>query len=149
MATTIPGKSPARLPGLEEFPQADLVIYDGQCRFCLASVKWLNWFAGRGKLAFLSLHDSEVAARFPDLSHEQLLQEMIVVDRQQRRHAGAASIRYLALKLPWLWWLAPLVWFPCSGPFWKWIYRQIATRRYLLFGKIDCDEGTCHIHFKR
>lgn len=122
------------------------MIYDGHCRFCTAQVRRLARWGGE-RLAFLSLHDEEVAQRWPDLSHEQLMQEMVVVDRHGRRHGGAAAFRYLSRRLPRLWPLAPLMHIPFSLPLWSWIYRQVAKRRYAISGRQQCDDDACRIHY--
>ncbi len=136
------------LPQIEDRPEADVVIYDGHCRFCTNQVRRLAQWDGRGRLAFLSLHDKRVAERWPDLTHEQLMEQMYVVTPDGRRYGGAAAFRYLTRRLPWLWLLAPMLHIPFSLPLWQWGYRQIAKRRYRL-GKIEaCDGDTCQIHFR-
>lgn len=141
MATSGPLPSPTSLP------DADIVIYDGHCRFCTNSVRRLHGLAGQ-RLAFLSLHDAEVAERFPQLTHEQMMEEMYVFDREGNAHGGAAAFRYLTRRLPWLWVLAPLLHIPFSLGCWKFLYRQVARRRYL-WGKTDsCESGSCDVHFR-
>jgi predicted DCC family thiol-disulfide oxidoreductase YuxK len=149
MATSVPENSAARLPSPEENPGRDVVIFDGHCKFCTAQVRRLaKWDRGR-KLAFLSLHDPEVAKRYPDLTYDELMEEMFVVDREGNRHAGAAAFRYLTTRLPRLYPLAPLMHLPFTLPIWKWGYRQIAKRRYLAGKTQDaCDDGSCKVHFK-
>ena len=127
-------------------PAADLVIYDGHCRICTGQIQRLARWDRGGRLAFISLHDPLVAQRYPDLSHEDLMRDMYVVDGRGKRHRGAAVLRHLSRKLPTLWWLCPLLHVPFSLPLWQWLYRQIADRRYR-FGKIDaCEDGTCSLH---
>jgi predicted DCC family thiol-disulfide oxidoreductase YuxK len=146
-ATAIP-ESPA-LPDPESHPQADVVIYDGHCRFCRAGVERLHWWDGGARLAFISLHDPRVAERYPDLSHEQLMAQMYVVDAAGNRYGGADAIRFLTRRLPWFWPIMPLVHIPFSLPLWQWLYDVVASRRYL-FGKTEeCDGGTCSLHFKK
>ena len=138
----------SHLPTPEERPDADVVIFDGHCRFCTGQVQRLNRWDGGGRLAFLSLHDPVVAQRYPDLSHDQLMQDMYLVDRQGHRHRGAAAFRYLSRRLPRLWWLAPVMHIPFSLPLWQFLYRQVAKHRYW-FGKTEqCDDGACAVHFK-
>ncbi len=144
-AATCAAPRPGHLPTPDERPGADIVIYDGQCRICTAQIKKLTWWDCQGKLSYLSLHDPEVQRRFPDLTHEQLMQEMVIVDRHGRRHPGAEAIRYLSRRLRRLWWLAPILHVPFSLPLWRWLYRQVAKRRYK-FGKMECDGGTCSLH---
>jgi predicted DCC family thiol-disulfide oxidoreductase YuxK len=120
---------------------ADVVIYDGQCGFCRAQVDRLARWDGRGRLCFLSLHDPQVAERFPDLTHSQLMHQMYVVANNGRRYAGASAVRYLIRRLPRLWPLVPLVHFPLSLPIWQWLYRQIARRRDRLNPSYRCDDA--------
>ncbi len=134
------------LPSPLNQPQADVVIYDGQCAMCRAQVQRLaRWDTGR-RLAFLSLHDPLVARRYPDLSHDRLMREMVVVDRQGDRRGGADAIRYLSRRLPCLWPLAPLLHVPGSLPIWRLLYRTVARYRYLLGGKRVCEDASCTVH---
>jgi predicted DCC family thiol-disulfide oxidoreductase YuxK len=134
------------LPDPDKRPGSDVVIFDGQCRICTGQIERLARWDRGGRLSYLSLHDPRVAARYPDLSHDALMKELYVVDRQGMRHAGAAAIRYLSRRLPALWWLAPLLHLPGTLPVWNWLYQQVAKRRYR-FGRVEtCEGGTCHLH---
>ncbi|MBL9122355.1 MAG: DUF393 domain-containing protein [Planctomycetaceae bacterium] len=137
------------LPAPDQRPTADILIYDGHCRICRAQVERLNRWDSRKSLAFLSLHDAEVARRFPDLTHDELMQQMVVIDRQGKRHWGAEAVRYLSRQLPRLWPLVPVLHLPGSLPVWRWCYRLMADWRYRLGGRVDCDDGACALHFKR
>jgi predicted DCC family thiol-disulfide oxidoreductase YuxK len=159
VATTSQGKTEqssvllTHLPTPAENPDADIVIFDGHCKFCTGQVQRLARWDGKGRrLAFLSLHDPEVAKRFPDLTYDQLMEEMVVVDKRGRRHAGAAAFRYLTTRLPRLYVLAPLMHLPFTLPLWRWGYKQVAKHRYLLMGKTKaadtCDDDACRVHFK-
>jgi predicted DCC family thiol-disulfide oxidoreductase YuxK len=146
MATmnTLPEAPP--LPTPADRPEAEVVIYDGQCRICTGQIRRLARWDGPGRLAYLSLHDPLVVQRYPDLTHEALMRDMYLIDRCGRRHRGAAAVRYMTRRLPRLWWLAPLLHFPGTLPLWQWLYRQVANRRYR-FGRVEsCDDGTCKLH---
>jgi len=136
------------LPTIDDRPQAAVVIYDGNCVFCRFQVSRLARWDRFGKLAFLSAHDPEAARRYPDLSHEALMEQMYLVDPHGKRYAGAAAFRYLSLRLPRLWALIPWLYIPGSLPIWQWLYRQVAKRRYR-WGKMkdECDDESCRIHF--
>ena len=137
-----------RLPGPESRPNADVVIFDGHCRICTGGVELLSRFDWGGRLAYLSLHDQRVAERYPDLTHEQMMEEMYVIDQRGNRRGGAPGFRYLTRRLPLLWPVAPLMHIPFSMYLWSWIYRKIARARYR-FGKLDdCENGACKVHFK-
>ena len=150
MAVATQSTIASTLPTLQDNPYADVLIYDGECKFCTAQVQRLARCDGTGRrVAFISLHDPEVAKRWPDLTHDMLMEQMYLVDRQGNRYGGAAAFRYLSRRLPRLWLLAPLMHIPFSLPLWQAIYRQVAKRRYQLMGKTNaCDGDTCAVHFK-
>ena len=151
MVTAAQNQTAIHLPSPAENPKADIVIFDGHCKFCTGQVERLaRWDRSGRRVAFLSLHDPEVARRFPELTYDQLMEEMYVVDQRGRRHAGAAAFRYLTTRLPRLYVLAPLMHLPFTMPLWRWGYKQIAKHRYLLMGKTtdSCDDGTCKVHLK-
>jgi predicted DCC family thiol-disulfide oxidoreductase YuxK len=135
------------LPSPAERPNADVVLYDGHCRFCTKTVRQLLFWDCRGKLAYLSLHDAEVRRRWPDISLDRLMQEMCIIDTRGNRYWGPEAIRYLTRRLRRLWWAAPFMYFPGSMLLWRPLYRFVARNRYRLLGKTEvCDEGTCSLH---
>jgi predicted DCC family thiol-disulfide oxidoreductase YuxK len=133
------------LPSPADRPDADVVIYDSHCGICSAQVGKLPWWDCQNRLAYLSLHDPEVERRYPDLSHDRLLQEMVIIDRQGRRHWGPEALRYLTVRLRRLWWAAPLAYFPGSMLLWRPLYRWIARNRYRFSGD-QCETGACGLH---
>lgn len=135
------------LPGIDSLPDADVVIFDGKCKFCQKQVRRLHWFA-KGRLTFVSLHDPRVIERFPDLSYEQMMHQMYVVTVDGERLGGAAAIKYLSRKCPRLWFAAPLMHIPFSLRFWQFAYLRVANVRYRISGTEDCDDGSCQIHLK-
>jgi predicted DCC family thiol-disulfide oxidoreductase YuxK len=140
--------SNSTLPSPTERPDADVVIYDGDCRICTAQVSKLPFWDCQNRLAYLSLHDLEVERRYPDASHERLMQEMLIVDRKGGRHWGPEAIRYLTRRLRRLWWAAPLAYFPGSMFVWRPLYRWVARNRYRLSGK-ECASDACQLHAKQ
>lgn len=135
------------LPGPADRPAADVVIFDGHCRICRGQVHRLHRWDKSDRLAYLSLHDPEVARRYPDLEHDDLMRNMVVVDGAQHRHRGAEAVRYLSRRLPRLWWAMPLLHIPGSMPLWRWLYDLVARYRYK-FGRTGpvCDDGACKLH---
>ena len=126
-------------------PGRDVVIFDGQCNFCRNAVERLAWLDQNQSLSFISLHDQRVSERYRDLSHDDLMEQMYVVDRQGDRHGGSDAVRYLSRRLRLLWPIMPILHLPGSAQIWRWLYRQVARRRYFFAGK-QCDTGTCKIH---
>lgn len=138
------------LPDPDQSPGADVVIYDGDCRFCQGQVRNLRRFDFGGKrLSYLSLHDRRVRERYPDLSHADLMAQMYVVDQQGRRHGGSEAVRYLSRRLPLLWPVMPILHLPGTAGLWRWGYNQIARRRYKIAGHTGnaCETDACAIHF--
>lgn len=146
-----------KLPSTSERPGCDIVIWDGQCNFCHAQVKRLRW-VDSGRLAYMSLHDPQVAQLAPTLDFDQLMSQMWVcspaveqpADKQKQRvlKGGADAIRYLSRRLPWLWPTMPLFHIPGAMPLWRWMYGQVAKRRYKIAGKNCDDGGTCNLHHR-
>lgn len=133
------------LPTPAERPTADVVIYDGHCKFCTASVNKLAARDHRGRLAYLSLHDPETARRYPELSYDDLMQYLYVCTPDGKRLRGAEGFKHLSTRLPALYWMAPLLYLPGLMPVWQAIYRAFAKRRYR-FGRIEsCEDGSCQI----
>ena len=123
----------------------DTVLYDGDCRFCTASIAWLKWLDWGRSLHFRSLHDPTVSRDFPDLTHEQLMQEMWVATGDGQRYAGADALRYLTRRLPSLYPWMPILHIPFSQPLWRKLYGMVARYRYRIAGR-HCSNGTCHLH---
>ncbi|WDI40697.1 thiol-disulfide oxidoreductase DCC family protein [Bremerella sp. P1] len=141
-------KEKKSLPSPEDRPETDVVIYDGHCRICTGGVRILYRLDLGRRLSFLSLHDAKVAEVAPNLTHDQMMEEMWVVDVQGRQHSGAGAFRYLTRRIAMLWPVMPLLHIPGSLPLWSWLYQKVAAARYR-FGKNtgeDCGDA-CAIHF--
>lgn len=122
------------------------VIYDGLCKFCTGQIDNLRRIGGNKKLRFVSLHDPEVAKNYPDLTYDQMMEQMWVIAPDGRRFGGADALRYLSTYLPLLWPIAPFLHIPGTRGLWRWAYKQIAKRRYKIAGKNCDDGGTCSLH---
>jgi len=66
-----------------------LVIYDGQCDFCIA---WLRWLKKRLEVTAISFHDAELSQY--GLSFEECSQSVFVVT-PTLNYGGAAAIAFL------------------------------------------------------
>ena len=110
-------------------------------------MRWLSAM-DQGRIAYVSLHDPMVSERWPNLSHEDLMSRIYLVDDLGEKYGGAAAFRYLSRKLVALWILAPLLHIPGSLPLWQFVYKRIAKIRYR-FGRIEaCEDDSCGLHFK-
>ena len=144
--STATDTSPAVLPTLADRPTGFVVIYDGHCRFCLANMRCLRKI-DQGKIGYVSLHDPVVLERWPDLTHDELMKQIYLIDQRGGRHAGAAAFRFLSRHLAALWLLAPLLHIPGSLHFWQYLYRQVAMIRYRFGRTSNCDGDACRVHF--
>jgi predicted DCC family thiol-disulfide oxidoreductase YuxK len=124
-------------------PARDTVLYDGTCRFCRGQIALLRGLDLTGRLEFTSLHDPGARESFPGLTHEELMKEMVVVDRHGRDWRGAGAVRYLSRRLVALWPLALPLHVPGSMPLWSALYRLVARNRYRLAG--SCADGACRL----
>lgn len=124
-------------------PARDTVLFDGQCRFCRGQIALLRRLDLAGVLQFTSLHDPSVSRDFPEIPLEDMLAEMIVVDRVGRTWSGAAAVRYLSRRLVALWPLALPLHVPGSMPLWRHLYGLVARNRYRIAGR--CDDGGCRL----
>lgn len=109
-----------------------VVLYDGHCAFCSG---WRDRMARRdrhGLIEWLSVHDSSVAARYPNLDHEDALRQMYVFAPDGSMTKGADGWVVLFSVLERMRWLAILARIPGVKPLMRRIYRFIADRRYRL-----------------
>jgi predicted DCC family thiol-disulfide oxidoreductase YuxK len=149
--TEVGKRAPAAsaLPSPELRPGVNVVIYDGDCKFCSKQVRTLarlDWFK---TLAFVSLHDEFVARKYPGLTYDQLMEQIYVVTPQGVVYGGASAVRFLSRQMPGLWILMPLLHIPGSLPLWQSIYGWIARRRYKISQRYEgaCENDACSVHF--
>lgn len=133
------------LPRPADRPGAAILVFDGQCRVCTGSMERLEQWDRWKQFAFVSLHDPEARRLVPDLTHEDLMREIYLLDGRGGRWSGAAAFRLVARRIPWLWPLVPLLYVPGSLVFWNWLYRLVARGRYLLGRRETCHDGTCRL----
>lgn len=133
------------LPDPDHVPGRPVVLFDGHCEFCKASVGLLRRFDwGDRKLSYLSMHDERVAKRYPRLSAERMTREMVIVQPDGTDHGGSDAVRLLSRLLPTLWWAMPVLHFPGTAWLWRWLYAMVAKNRYRIMGR-SCDSGGCRI----
>ena len=141
---------PTVLPDPGDLGQSDrdVVIFDGQCRFCTAGMKQLRRLDLTGRLAFISLHDPRVSRHYADLDHDALMEQMYVVSPDGRRYGGSDAVKYLCRRLPLLWPAMPILHLPGTAGLYRRGYAAIAKRRYQIAGKLgnECHDA-CSVHF--
>ncbi|MGD0900042.1 MAG: DUF393 domain-containing protein [Thermoguttaceae bacterium] len=135
------------LPSPGARPQAAVVVYDAHCRVCSDMMNRLNRWDTADRLAYLSLHDPEVADRYPDLKHDDLMREIYLVDSDGNRHRGVAALREICRRVPRLRPFLPLFHLPGGARMMGWFYMLFARARYRFGRSGACGDGSCQVHF--
>lgn len=113
-----------------------LVLFDGECGFCDASVQWLLEHDPAGHLCFSPLQ-GETAAVVRSLGGwpENLDSIVFVEDGRRLSWRSTAAVR-IARTLPWPWRLLTAVWL-VPRPVRDLGYRMVAALRYRIWGRRD------------
>ncbi|MEP6664801.1 MAG: DUF393 domain-containing protein [Verrucomicrobiota bacterium] len=109
-----------------------VVIYDGDCNFCRAQVRWikkLDWF---GALKFIPSDDVQVKEIAPTISQEELDEAIYCVANDGKISRAARCFRFLAMRVPLLFPIALLMWIPGVIWFAEKIYAAVARNRSTL-----------------
>ncbi len=132
-----------------------VALYDGHCVICNTSRRLIGAFDRVRRIEWLDLHQrEEVAARYPDYNHAEMMGEIHVV-ADGRLYRGLEATRRLFRAVPIFWPLYGLLRLPIIG---TWlgpkVYRFIARHRYTINRwagapvtepESDCDDGVCKV----
>ena len=120
------------------------LIYDGQCQFCLASVKKLKILDLYGTLRFVDLHQIDFhSAREDGLTKEKALSQLYLIEPDGALYGGFQVFRRICFTMPMLYPFIPIFYFPGMGILGPIIYRFIAKNRYLLHFNHTCQNNAC------
>ena len=126
-----------------------LVIYDGQCRFCVAQAERLQRIA-RGRIRLRPCGD-EVERDYPGVTTPDCLREMKFIAADGRVSGGAdAVVLSLVQGRSFGALLLPLYRLGIIRGVARIAYRFIARNRYRFFGRTGaaCDNDRCAIHMR-
>lgn len=116
------------------------VIYDGQCGFCIRSLRICKALDVRRQLRF---HDAiarqQIDADFPELAAADFANAMFTVTPDRRVHRGFFAFRQVALQSPLMWLALPLLYAPGSGWVGPRVYAWIARHRR----RFGCESEVC------
>lgn len=116
------------------------LIYDGQCGFCVRSLRICRALDVRHQLRF---HDAnarpQTLAAFPELEHADFDHAMFVVSPDRRVYRGFFAFRRVLWESPLMWLLLPLFYFPGTGFFGPRAYAWVARNR----GRFGCETDVC------
>ncbi len=118
-----------------------LILYDGQCPLCRASVRRLRALDWRGRLDFADARDPAVLADHPDVDPQRALVRMHLAppDRGEVLD-GFRAFRWIAGRIPLLWPLWPFLWLPGATPLGNRLYDLVAANR---FAFARCESDAC------
>lgn len=110
------------------------VIYDGGCGFCSRLARRIRRWDREGVVELVSLWDDDLETRFPEVTRDECLEAMVLVDRDRRLYFGADAFPPLLallrggalLRWPWL--------VPGGPALARRIYGWIARHRHALPG---------------
>jgi predicted DCC family thiol-disulfide oxidoreductase YuxK len=127
-----------------------VVLYDGLCRFCRASVAKLLSLARPGAVRPVSFQEPGALAPFPGITHEDCMREMYLITPAGKVYRGfEAAVQALATR-PVVGWLAYGYYMPGIRWLLDRLYARVAAHRYRIMGKLvssgECAEGTCAWH---
>ena len=122
-------------------PEKALVLYDGDCPFCVSSVSTLRRLDWLGRLAYGDARDAELRRRFPGVDPQTALERLHLLTPDGGRVLdGFHAFRWITGRLPVLWALWPLLWIPGVAPLGVRVYDAVARNRFV-FGA--CKTGAC------
>ena len=118
------------------------VIYDGQCGFCIRSLRICKALDVRHRLRF---HDAnarqQVNAAFPELANADVEHAMFAVTPDRRVHRGFFAFRQVARVSPLMWPALLLLYLPGSSWLGPRIYAWIARNR----SRFGCESEVCEL----
>jgi predicted DCC family thiol-disulfide oxidoreductase YuxK len=118
------------------------VIYDGQCGFCIRSLRICKALDLRHALRF---HDAnqrtQIAAQFPELARADFENAMFTVSDDRRVHRGFFAFRQIALAASLMWPVLPLLYLPGSRWIGPKVYAWVARNRR----RFGCESEVCEL----
>ena len=121
-----------------------VLLYDGQCGFCLSSVRRLRVLDLFGWLDPSDFHrQPDLAILHPALTPQRCRSEMILLEPAGKLSGGFEAFRRMSRRLPLLWWLYPVLSVPGASFIGTRIYRWVAEHRYLLHRNPACASNQC------
>lgn len=121
-----------------------LLIYDGNCGFCLESIKRVRVLDIFGWTDPLNFHAQPDLSKInPLLTLKRCRSEMILVEPNGRVFGGFDAFARLTRRLPALWIFAPVMHLPGINRLGAHAYRWIAAHRYLLHRNPVCKSNQC------
>jgi len=118
------------------------VVYDGDCQFCMRSLRLMKRFDPSGVMRCYDAHDTEtIAARFPMLAGADFDQAMFTVSEQGVVSRGYFAFKAIVRALPLTWLILPLFYLPGSNTLGPRAYAWVARNRR----RFGCAADACEL----
>ncbi|MBA2732940.1 MAG: DUF393 domain-containing protein [Acidobacteria bacterium] len=117
------------------------IIYDGQCAFCIRSLRVIKALDVRGVMVFHDSHDPETLKRFAALRNADVNEAMFSVSEDEPIYRGFFALRRLLWVSPLLWPLIPLFYFPGMSWIGTRVYAWVARNRT----RFGCHSDFCSL----
>ena len=126
------------------------IIYDGECRFCLWSMRRIRRCAREGQFEYLPRQEPGLDERFPLLAHSDFNTGLRLIQPDGTVHVGADGVYEIYRMLPPYHLLAWIYRLPLCRQLFRLAYTAVARNRHRL-GRVHddlvCDDETCSIPF--
>ena len=110
-------------------PVKPLLIFDGDCGFCRSGIARWKQMTGE-RVDYAPLQSDDIAARFPELTREQLESAVHLIQPDGRvTRAAEAVFQLLAVQRRWPLWMYEKM--PGIKPLTEFVYRRVAANRGL------------------
>ena len=127
-------------------PARPVVVYDGNCRFCLRQIDRFKRRDRNGVFEFIPRQFEGLDERFPVLGSGDFNTGLRLIESDGRCHVGAEAIYRIARRLPVYRTLAWLYRVPLLSGLLRGAYGLVARYRYRLAGRATCEPGdSCRI----
>jgi predicted DCC family thiol-disulfide oxidoreductase YuxK len=120
------------------------VFYDGDCVFCQRTAKILACLDVLKKLRFINFREEKTIKEYPSFDPVRAEREIALYSKSKWFH-GYLAFKYISWKLPPLW---PIVWmfyFPGASFVGHKVYRWVSNHRYLILGR-TCSTNACFLY---
>jgi predicted DCC family thiol-disulfide oxidoreductase YuxK len=118
------------------------IVYDGDCGFCLRSLRVLQRLDVRGAMVLYNSHESDtVGATFPMLAGADFAHAMFAVTQDGRVFRGYFAFKQLMRTLPLAWPLLPLFVLPGTDHIGPRVYAWVARNR----NRFGCGSEVCEL----
>ena len=123
-----------------------VVVYDGECRFCRWSVGRIQRLDRRGQFEYVPRQAQDIELRFPRLADSDFNTGLRLILDTDEIYVGADAVYEIYRRMPpyhlvaWLYRVPILHWIFRAG------YAFIARNRHRL-GRVECDVEACTVPY--